>query len=140
RKIAPVICYESIYGDYISEQIRKGASLIFIITNDGWWRDTPGHRQHLKYATLRAIENRRSIARSANTGISCFINQRGDILQATSWWEPDAIKATIQANDTLTFYSRFGDYPGILATIGSVLLLLLSYASKRMRSNTDIKP
>ncbi len=125
--VAPVICYESVYGDYLSRYIRQGASLIFIITNDGWWSDTPGYRQHLKYATLRAIELRRSIARSANTGISCFINQRGDISQATSWWVPDAISSTIHANSELTFYARFGDVAGKFCTwmSGFILVLLL---------------
>jgi apolipoprotein N-acyltransferase len=113
--VAPVICYESVYGDYIGKYIRRDANLIFIVTNDGWWSDTPGYRQHLKYATLRAIEVRRSIARSANTGISCFINQRGDISQATGWWVPAAIKQTIYANDELTIYARLGDYIGKLA-------------------------
>jgi apolipoprotein N-acyltransferase len=131
KRVAPVICYESIYGDYLSQQIRNGAELILIITNDGWWDNTPGHRQHLKYATLRAIESRRSIARSANTGISCFINQRGDILQATSWWEPAAIKATINANSDLTFYSKLGDYPGLLALIATPLLIFLGFRRKQ---------
>ena len=66
--VAPVICYESIFGEYVGEYIRNGAALIFIITNDGWWRDTPGYKQHLIYGGLRAIETRRSIARSANFG------------------------------------------------------------------------
>lgn len=128
--VAPVICYESIYGDYMSEYIRQGASLIFIITNDGWWSDTPGYRQHLKYATLRAIEFRRSIARSANTGISCFINQRGDILQPTKWWTPDAIKSNINANTEMTLYSRIGDLAGTIAAIGSVILICLLFVNR----------
>jgi len=125
-KIAPAICYESIYGEYMAEYIRKGAMLIFIITNDGWWGDTPGYRQHLQYARLRAIENRRSIARSANTGISGFINQRGDLLQLTSWWVPAAIRQKINANDTKTFYSVYGDYPGKIASCLACLFLVLS--------------
>src|SRR5688572_11201641 len=132
--IAPVICYESIYGDYLSEYIRQGASLIFIITNDGWWSDTPGYRQHLKYGTLRAIELRRSIARSANTGISCFINQRGDILQPTKWWTPDAIKATINANNQLTLYARIGDVIGLVACVISVVFLIFLVFIKRKLS------
>lgn len=139
RRFAPVICYESIYGDYVSQQIRNGAEFIAIITNDGWWNDTPGHRQHLKYATLRAIESRRSIARSANTGISCFINQRGEILQATSWWEPDAIKATIHSNKQLTFYSRLGDYPGTLAMILFPVLLFMTYRIRTLKGPADSK-
>ncbi len=59
---------------------------------------------------LRAIETRRSIARSANTGISSFINQRGDVLQKTAWWTQTAIKADINLNSTITFYSVYGDY------------------------------
>jgi apolipoprotein N-acyltransferase len=82
--VGPVICFESIYGDFIRGYIHKGADFLAIITNDGWWGNTPGHKQHLAYASLRAIETRRSIARSANTGISGFINQRGDLLYPTN--------------------------------------------------------
>ncbi|MBA2746659.1 MAG: apolipoprotein N-acyltransferase [Flavisolibacter sp.] len=134
--IAPVICYESIYGDYMTDYIKQGASLIFIITNDGWWSDTPGYRQHLKYATLRAIELRRSIARSANTGISCFINQRGDILQPTKWWTPDAIKSTLNANTAMTVYARTGDVAGSIASMVSVVLLILFFFTEKKASAT----
>lgn len=110
--VAPVICYESIYGEHITEFIQKGATLIFIMTNDGWWDDTPGHKQHFAYARLRAIETRRDIARSANTGISGFINQRGEILQKTEWWTKDVIKQTMQMNTEMTMYVKLGDYIG----------------------------
>ncbi|MFP4060689.1 MAG: apolipoprotein N-acyltransferase [Bacteroidales bacterium] len=101
--VAPVICYESVFGEFVTGYIRAGANLIFVITNDGWWGDTPGYRQHNALSRLRAIETRRSIARSANTGISCFINQRGDIYHPTSWWVPASIKHTLNANDVTTF-------------------------------------
>ena len=120
-KIAPSICYESVYGEHTGSFVKKGAGLIFIITNDGWWKDTPGHRQHCSYARLRAIESRRSIARSGNTGISCFVNQRGDIAQATKYWEPAVIRQKINANYELTFYTQHGDY---IATICNWLLLV----------------
>jgi len=109
-KVAPVICYESIYGEYVAEYVSNGAQFIFIITNDGWWGNTPGYRQHFCYASLRAIETRRSIARSANTGISGFINQKGEVIEKSNWWEPIALKQTILANTTLTFYVKHGDY------------------------------
>ena len=122
-KIAPVICYESIYGEYVTDYVTKGANVIFIITNDGWWEDTPGYKQHLAYAKMRAIETRRSIARSANTGISCFINQKGEILQATKWWEQAVISGKINLNRELTFYSKHGDYIGrVSAFIGALLI------------------
>jgi apolipoprotein N-acyltransferase len=126
-KVAPVICYESIYGGFVTGYIRKGANLIFILTNDGWWGNTPGYKQHLAYASLRAIENRRSIARSANTGTSCFINQRGDISQATTWWTPTAISGILNTNDTLTFYSKHGDIIGKLCGIFSLFLLPIAW-------------
>ncbi|MFW5916333.1 MAG: apolipoprotein N-acyltransferase [Bacteroidota bacterium] len=122
--VAPVICYESIYGAYVSEYIDNGASFIFIMTNDGWWGETIGYRQHLHYARLRAIETRRSIARSANTGISCLINQKGRIIKSTDWWEKTAIRGTISANDEKTFYVRYGDYIGRIAGFMAVLAVL----------------
>ena len=106
--------------------MRKGANALFIITNDGWWGNTPGHRQHLSFASLRAIETRRSIARSANTGISCFVNQRGDIQKATKYWEQDVIKKEINLNSEITVYSRFGDYFGRISSFISVMFLLLA--------------
>jgi len=133
RKFAPVICYESVYGDYVTDYVRKGAGLIFIITNDGWWDDTPGYRQHQAYARLRAIEVRRSIARSANTGISCFINQRGDVSQATAWWVPKAIRQKLNYNSYITFYARHGDYLGTIALLLSLGIIVFSFVySKRV--------
>jgi len=120
--IAPVICYESVYGNYMTGYMRQGANMIFIITNDGWWEDTPGYKQHLAYARLRAIESRCPIARSANTGISCFITPQGDIGQATNWWKPAVIQASLRPNPSPTFYSRFGD----LISLGAVALAFLA--------------
>jgi apolipoprotein N-acyltransferase len=132
--IAPVICYESIYGDYVTDYINKGADAIFIITNDGWWEDTPGYKQHLTYAQLRSIETRRSIARSANTGISCVINQKGEVKQKTEWWKQAVVKATINLNTKTTVYTQYGDYIGRTSAAIAVLLLLwntsLYYKSK----------
>lgn len=131
--VAPVICYESIYGEYVSSYIKKGAEAIFIITNDGWWSDSPGYKQHLAYARLRAIETRRSIARSANTGISCFINQRGDVLQATNWWEATALVGSLNLNNKQTFYTQSGDWIGRVFAALAVLLLAWSFGAKRTK-------
>ncbi len=118
------ICYESIYGEFVSGFVRKGANFLFIMTNDGWWRDTPGYKQHAMFARIRAIENRRSVGRSANTGISMLINQRGDVLQSRGWWKRDAIRGKLKSNDELTFYSKYGDYFGRIALFLSVMILL----------------
>lgn len=129
-QIAPVICYESIYGEYCSSYVAKGANLICIITNDGWWDDSPGYKQHLSYARLRAIETRRSIARSANTGTSCFVNQRGDIIAPTNWWEKDVIKSTLNLNDKMTVYVTYGDILGRISTFIGLLMLIWSWSLK----------
>ena len=123
-EVAPVICYESVFGEYLTRFVQKGAGLIVVITNDGWWRNTPGYKQHLSFSRLRAIETRRSLARSANTGISCFINQKGDIIKLTGWWEEDAIEGSLNLNDSLTFYTRYGDYIARISMFTAILLLL----------------
>ncbi|MCB0595105.1 MAG: apolipoprotein N-acyltransferase [Phaeodactylibacter sp.] len=132
-KVAPVICYESVFGEYVTGYIKKGAQAIFIMTNDGWWDNTAGHRQHLHFASLRAIETRRDIARSANTGISAFINQRGDILQPTRYDEPVAIKGNIRFNDAITFYVLWGDAIARVAVFTAILLLLNTFVRSRMK-------
>ena len=131
--VSPIICYESIYGGFVAKTILEGAELIFIITNDGWWGNTPGHRQHLSYAVLRAIETRRSIARSANTGISAFINQRGELFQKTNYWEPAVIKQKLNKNSRLTYYVRNGDYIARVSAFISVLILLVSFTQGFLR-------
>ena len=117
----PVICYETIWGDWVAQSVRKGAQFIAIITNDGWWENTSGKDQHLDYAKLRAIENRRWVCRSANTGISAFINQRGDVVQQSGWWVRAALKQDINLNSDITFYTRHGDY---LPVTGCILASL----------------
>ncbi|MFA5587478.1 MAG: apolipoprotein N-acyltransferase, partial [Mariniphaga sp.] len=123
-EVAPVICYESVFGEYITRFVQKGAKLIVVITNDGWWRNTPGYRQHLSFSRLRAIETRRSVVRSANTGISCFINQRGDIVQSTDWWKEEVIKGKVNLNNKLTTYVKYGDYIARISIFAATLLLL----------------
>ncbi|MBX9850940.1 MAG: apolipoprotein N-acyltransferase [Cytophagaceae bacterium] len=124
--VAPVICYESIFGEFVTEYVKKGANMIFIVTNDGWWGNTQGHKQHLQYAVLRAIETRKSIARSANTGISGFINQRGDILEQSRYWEQKAMRRKIKQNRVKTFYSLHGDYLGKISAFGAIAVFILA--------------
>lgn len=123
--VATVICYESIFGEYVSRYVQNGANVIFIITNDGWWGNTDGHRQHFLYAKLRAIETRKNIARSANTGTSCYINQRGDVSDATEWEEDAVLNKTIYENDIKTYYTLHGDFLARTGMyIGGVIFLM----------------
>lgn len=107
--VAPIICYESVYGDYVADYVRKGAQVLCIMTNDGWWGDTPGYKQHLSYARLRAIETGRWVVRSANTGTSALIDPRGRIIHRTAWWQPDAFRVTFPALSSNTWFVRLGD-------------------------------
>ena len=109
-RTAPIICYESIYSNYVTEYVKKGANILTIITNDGWWSETAGYKQHMNMARLRAIENRRWIARSANTGISCFISPAGEVIDPQPWDVSAAIKLSIPPNDQFTFYTKNGDW------------------------------
>jgi apolipoprotein N-acyltransferase len=132
KPYATAICYESIYGAHFAEYVARGAELMTIITNDGWWGDTPIHRQHFDYARLRAIENRRSIARSANTGISGFITPTGEVTQSLGWDKRGVLSAQISLNDELTFYTRNGD---LIARLCRLVLALsaLYYIAYRTR-------
>lgn len=132
---APIICYESIFGEYVSEFVKNGANIITIITNDGWWGETPGYKQHLLYGALRAIETRRFIARSANTGISCFIMPSGRIIYATKFWVPAVVRSNFIVNKKLTFYTRHGDYLGVAAGWlgGALIISWLVIAIKRKK-------
>jgi apolipoprotein N-acyltransferase len=135
-KAAPVICYESIYGDYITEYIRKGANILTIITNDGWWDNTPGYKQHMNYARLRAIETRKWVARSANTGISAFIDPLGNVINPQPWDTEASIKLTIPIDNRQTFYVKHGDLLSRAAVVVSILLMLLNIVLFLRRKTT----
>lgn len=122
-KVSPIICYESVFGEFFAEFVKNGAEVMIIITNDGWWGNTPGYKQHFSFAHLRAIETRRCIARSANTGISSFIDQRGDDHQSTQYWVPGVIKGSVNASSRLTFYVKHGDYIARITTWLTFILL-----------------
>lgn len=122
--VGSAICYESVYGEFFTEFVQKGADLMFVITNDGWWGNTPGYLQHLSYSSLRAIETRRNIARSANTGISALIDSRGKIIKRTEWDEPILMQGELKRNDKLTLYVMYGDMIGRLCGYTFVLTLL----------------
>lgn len=138
--VVPAICYESVFGGFVADFVRNGAQLICIVTNDAWWGNTAGYKQHAAYASLRAIETRRSIARSANTGVSMMIDQRGDIIAQTDWWVPAAIAGELSLNAETTFYTRHGDYLARLAAgltfLSLVGLLIVSVARNAGKSGT----
>lgn len=121
------VCYESVYGDYCRGYILKGARALTVITNDAWWGDTPGYRQHLSYASLRAIETRRAIARCGNTGISALIDSKGRIVEQGPWWQSATLHFRLPLEDDITFFVSHGDITGRLCTFTFLLLLAAAF-------------
>lgn len=124
--IGTAVCYESVYGEFCTGYVRKGARLLTVITNDAWWGSTPGYRQHLSYSRLRAIETRRWVARCGNTGVSALIDPRGRIVCRTPWWEEAVLQGKVQLLDGQSFFVRYGD---IIGRVAVFLFLLLGAAA-----------
>ena len=131
---APIICYESVYGAYVTGYVQNGANFLSIITNDAWWGNTQGHKQHLSYARIRAIETRRFVARSANTGISAVIDHKGAIQNKLGYEKRGAIKGKIGINYQETFYVKYGDYIARVAQFLAIFIFLFAVVKyKRSR-------
>ncbi|UTX50805.1 apolipoprotein N-acyltransferase [Chryseobacterium sp. MA9] len=135
-KLAPIICYESIYGEFVTDYVKKGANFLAIMTNDSWWGVTEGHKQLLSYAKLRAIETRREIARAANSGISAHINAKGEVTADTFYGDKTALFAKVNLYDTMTFYTRAGDILSRFSIFALGFLLfyfLIEWFKKKMK-------
>ena len=132
---APIICYESIYGAFVTEYVQKKADFLAILTNDAWWGDTPGHKQLLSLARLRAIENRRAIARAANTGISALISAKGEIISSLPYNKKGVLMVSVPIHKTQTFYNQYGDYLARWAGFLAVLYFFLAL-SGRLKEKT----
>ncbi len=131
--VGTMICYESVYGEFATGYVRNKADFLAIITNDAWWDNTQGHKQHLHYAKLRAIETRRSIARSANTGISAIIDQTGNIIDQLGYEKQGTLKGTLKTNNKITFYVRMGDYIARIAIFLAVFIFLFSVTRRKQK-------
>ena len=134
--MAPAICYEGLYGEFMTGFTREGAEVIGVISNDGWWGNTPGHKRLFDYCRLRAIENRRAIARSANTGISGFISPIGTTIGPRLTWDKEGVlTATLELRSDKTIYVRYGDWIARIATYVAVLSLLYYVAYRTRKRN-----
>lgn len=129
--VGPIICYESVYGEFVTGYIRNKADFLAIITNDAWWGNSQGHQQHMAYARLRAIETRRSIARSANTGISAIINQTGQVVSSLAYEKKGVVKGTLRTNDKITFYVKAGNYIPRVASFLTLFIFLFSVTRRK---------
>lgn len=136
-RVGTGICYESIYGELMGRFVRNGANVLCVITNDSWWDDSPGHRQHFEMSRLRAIETRRYVLRAANGGFSGVIDPLGRVLEKTNYDERTAIKTTVYARNGETFYVKHGDYLArialLLAFCGLIYAIFLAIMRKIRR-------
>jgi apolipoprotein N-acyltransferase len=128
--ILPIVCYESIFGPYSARNLPDEKGFICMITNDGWWKDTPGYRHHFNFSPVRAIENRRDFVRVANTGISALINAKGVVMAKTPWWEKTTLKGKIHLRGGQTFFARHGDYLGRISLVFGAFLVLYGWVRK----------
>lgn len=130
HKFSVAICYESLFPGFFSEFVKKGAEFSIIITNDGWWGKLFGTYQHNQFAIFRAIENRRWIARCANTGISCFIDPYGNMFNKTQINEKDIINCGIEARNEKSFYTSNGDIFAITLLLITGFLITFAFIKK----------
>ena len=137
-KIGPAICYEGLYGEHFARFTKEGAEVMGVISNDGWWGNTPGHRRLFDFCRLRAIETRRAIARSANTGISGFISATGETIgEPLKWDEQGLLTASLPLNKELTIYTLYGDWVARIAKFVA-LLAVLYYVAYRVRRRNHL--
>lgn len=129
--ILPILCFESIFGAYCARHLPEQKGFIGMITNDGWWKDTPGYQHHFNFSRMRAIECRRSFIRAANNGISALIDARGRVIARTAWWQAATLKGEVHLRAGRTFFSRYGDFLGRASLFGAAALGL--YAGLRRR-------
>lgn len=123
-KFLAMVCYESIFPEFVSSFVNKGAEFLVFITNDSWWGNTSGARQHYQYAVLRAIENRRWVVRCANGGISSFIDPCGNIYDKTDMYVRAYIQHKITPLQEKTYYTQHGDWLArICASIALIFFL-----------------
>ena len=121
------ICYEIIFPGLSRAMVKNGAVLLINITNDAWFGTTSGPYQHFSMTIFRAVENRRALARAANTGISGFIDPVGRILASTPLLEEAALTRALPLMRNRTFYTRFGDLLAIACLAGTLFGILLEF-------------
>jgi apolipoprotein N-acyltransferase len=131
-RFATLICYESVYPDFAAEFVRKGAEFLAIITIDSWWGRMSGAFQHQQFALLRAIENRRWIARCAVGGISSIIDPYGRVRRSTELFTRTSFAAPLGRSEELSAYTRHGDW---LPQIGMFIpaLFIAAVAGRRFQ-------
>ncbi len=133
-RIGGVICIESIYPDFCAEFVQKGADILAVVTNDSWYGNSSGPYQHKEFAKLRAIENRRSVVRAANGGISCLIDPLGNVVEKTKMFARDVLVVDVPISTKDTLFTKFPLFvPLLCLTITTIMLLIIVYKKLAQR-------
>ncbi|MBR6563626.1 MAG: apolipoprotein N-acyltransferase [Clostridia bacterium] len=135
-KVAPLVCFDSIFTSYAREGVNGGADILAIVTNDSWFNDSVGVYTHLRHAQLRAIENQRYIIRAANTGVSAYIDAKGQILFKTEPLVCDVAYERVYTVEGRTLYSHIGDIPVTISFIIVLSFVIINiYNTVRSKKN-----
>ncbi len=126
QNVHPILCFESVFGPYCARNLTEKKGFLCMITNDGWWKNTPGYRHHFNFSPIRAIECRRDLVRVANTGISAIIDARGMVMAQTPWWKKATLKGEVHLHKGRTFFARNGDWLGCISLVLGVFLTIWS--------------
>ncbi len=122
-KIDGLVCYESIYPIFVSEFVRKGAQFITVVTNDSWYGNSSGPYQHKEMSVLRAVENRRSVIRAANGGISCIINPLGRTVIHSQMFTRTFLVGDVVIQNDETFFTEHAYLVPILSSVFSIWVI-----------------
>lgn len=128
-----MICYETLYPSFVAGFAGRGAQVFGVITNDGWFGNSSGPYQLMRFTVLRAIENRRAVARCANNGISCFIDPYGRVTDETGLYTRAGIVKELPLRGDLTFYTRHGDWLPFGLTVVMGFFFLFTFVSAHYR-------
>jgi apolipoprotein N-acyltransferase len=129
-KLGVLICYESIFPDISRQWVEDGANLLVNISNDAWYGRSSAPHHSLAMAVLRAVENRRSLVRAANTGVSAVIDPLGRIVAELPLGEAGFLDVALPQKRAKTVYARSGDWP----VFGAILLALFGLFLRAMRN------
>lgn len=137
-KFTGLVCYESIFPDFVASFTQKGSQFISVVTNDSWYGNTSGPYQHKEISVLRAIENRRYVVRAANGGISCIIDDKGNTISKTNMYERNVLVGEVSLSNELSFFSK---NPKLIQTLSNIIsffvlsVAILLWLKKKLKMN-----
>ena len=131
NKFASMICIESVFPDLTRKFVDKGAEFITYIVNDGWYPRNPQLDQHAQRCIFRAIENRRYVARCANTGITMVVDSYGNIINKLEFNKEGILESEIITSDKKTFYTKYGDVFSIFNILFVIFMVIKSFIKNR---------